>query len=100
MGNGNGVRRCDSFRSPVHVSEKKKLETSTVCCLDRFISGTLSGVVYDGSDLMQCCADPKGSAIGTNGHKRDGIAIHGEVADENPEKQSSMDGEFDRKGQD
>ena len=49
---------------------------------------------------MQRSADPKESVIGSNGHKRDGIAIHGEVADENPEKQSSMDGEFDRKGQD
>ena len=69
MGDGNGVRRCDSFCSPVHVSEKKKLETPVVCCLDRFISGTLSGVVYDCSDLMQCCADPKGSATGTKSIK-------------------------------
>ena len=80
--------------------EKKKLETPAVYCLDWLIPGALSGIVYDDSDLRGRCADLREVVIGTNGHKRDGIAIHGEVADENPEKQSSMDGEFDRKGQD
>ena len=99
MGDGNGGYSSYTFCFPLPLSTEPELETPVLYCLDWFISGTLSGIVYDDSDLMQRSADPKESASGSNWHTRDGIAIHGEVADENPEKQSSMDGEFDRKGQ-